>query len=436
MVLTEAQTDSGFTDNAPASDADTSAFDSPDSPSTSTPKLNIELSNLPRPIPLIGPLLGYSDTVLASSLQQALHAASTILKRPLTQSEADALSTYQAQSHQYSSYGATGGVGFGIYTAYQGRKTFRFPFKTPGEGFNPESLAFLRGQTARFGWHSLRGVPYVVFGWMLGTAVSRVLVTSVVYQSMQRDERVQEFNKALTGMVRERAGGVNRGQAPLPAGQGQAQAQEAGQYEDRGQLGTRDRGMGMGHGSGNREAIMEQIRERKRELAKQEQQQDRASGAMAAGDDDMSPSGGTGLFDSDAGTDTGLMSDEQMRQRDVRQRVRGSTSEENTFQMNKVASQPDRQEDAAAGSRGSQSSSGGSAWDRLRQGAKGGQPPQPGGRAAQRESQQGSTVGDSFSFSAADENRQLAKAEAQREFDARIERERQGQDFDESKRWR
>jgi len=257
---------------------------------------------------------------------------------------------------------------------------------------------------------------------------------------MQRDERVKDFNRALTAMARERAGGVNRGQAPLPAGQAQAQAQaqahEAGQFEDRGQLGMRDRGMGMGHGAGNREAIMEQIRERKRELARQEQQQGRAAGGLTAGDDDMSPTGGMGLFDSDAGTDTGLMSDEQMRQRDVRQRARGSTSEENTFQMDKVASQPDRQEDAVAGSRAAQTSSGGSAWDRLRQGARGGQPPQPGGRAAQSESQQGSTIGDSFSFSAADENRQLAKAEAQRELDARIERERQGRDFDENKRWR
>ena len=36
---------------------------------------------------------------------------------------------------------------------------------------------------------------------------------------------------------------------------------------------------------------------------------------------------------------------------------------------------------------------------------------------------------DSFSFSSSDEERQLARAEAQKEFDERIERERQGKDF-------
>jgi hypothetical protein len=45
---------------------------------------------------------------------------------------------------------------------------------------------------------------------------------------------------------------------------------------------------------------------------------------------------------------------------------------------------------------------------------------------------------DSFSFSQGEEDKQLAKTEAQKEFDARLERERSGKDFDEGsgrKRW-
>jgi len=41
---------------------------------------------------------------------------------------------------------------------------------------------------------------------------------------------------------------------------------------------------------------------------------------------------------------------------------------------------------------------------------------------------------DSFTFDEREEDRQLAKAEAQRDFDARIERERQGRDFAEGSR--
>jgi hypothetical protein len=51
------------------------------------------------------------------------------------------------------------------------------------------------------------------------------------------------------------------------------------------------------------------------------------------------------------------------------------------------------------------------------------------------DSSSASDAEDSFAFSTADEERQLAKSEAQKEFDARIERERQGGDFDEKKRW-
>jgi hypothetical protein len=59
----------------------------------------------------------------------------------------------------------------------------------------------------------------------------------------------------------------------------------------------------------------------------------------------------------------------------------------------------------------------------------------PTGQRGRNDGSSASEAGDSFAFSTADEERQLAKSEAQREFDARIERERHGGDFDEKKRW-
>jgi hypothetical protein len=95
------------------------------------------------------------------------------------------------------------------------------------------------------------------------------------------------------------------------------------------------------------------------------------------------------------------------------------------------------------------SRSSGSAWDRLRRGEK---PPPPGPRQqsgprpfsntqneAQREQRQGSTLDDSYTFSKSEEERSYAKDEAQKEFDARVERERRGGDFSsgngDQKRW-
>lgn len=62
-------------------------------------------------------------------------------------------------------------------------------------------------------------------------------------------------------------------------------------------------------------------------------------------------------------------------------------------------------------------------------------PPQP-GRPPRRAQREDSTLGDSFTFAGSDEERQRAQVQAQREFDERIEKERQGKDFnDEGKKW-
>jgi hypothetical protein len=83
-----------------------------------------------------------------------------------------------------------------------------------------------------------------------------------------------------------------------------------------------------------------------------------------------------------------------------------------------------------------------SAWDRIRREAASGQsqsPSTPGYSAEKRQTpRQESAPGDSFTFSATDEERQLAKQDAQKDFDARVERERQGRDFEDStarKKW-
>ncbi|KAL8975872.1 MAG: hypothetical protein Q9205_008013, partial [Flavoplaca limonia] len=84
---------------------------------------------------------------------------------------------------------------------------------------------------------------------------------------------------------------------------------------------------------------------------------------------------------------------------------------------------------------------GGNAWDRIRRQAQnpttGAKQKGPRWNPVRKEQQEGSTTGDSFAFSSDEEQRQLAKDEAQNEFDARVERERQGGSFDEKrgKKW-
>ena len=90
----------------------------------------------------------------------------------------------------------------------------------------------------------------------------------------------------------------------------------------------------------------------------------------------------------------------------------------------------------------SQARPGESSWDRLRRGGGSAplqKPPQQQSRRAEpdrREQRDGSTLGDSYTFIEGDEERARERERAQQEFDARLERERQGRDFsDETKKW-
>jgi hypothetical protein len=82
-----------------------------------------------------------------------------------------------------------------------------------------------------------------------------------------------------------------------------------------------------------------------------------------------------------------------------------------------------------------------SSWDRLRRGGAPAplQKPQQQSRRAEperREQREGSTLGDSYTFVEGDDERAMERQRAQQEFDARLERERQGRDFnDENKKW-
>ncbi|KAL9631457.1 MAG: hypothetical protein Q9164_005882 [Protoblastenia rupestris] len=177
-------------------------------------------------------------------------------------------------------------------------------------------------------------------------------------------------------------------------------------------------------------------------------------------DDDASPTGGMGMdaFDfgeeeeerekkalGGAGSDTGLMGDREMREREKRMQAgsRGGRRP-NTFEIEKAERQPqgfgnsgfDDDDASPTGGTGAMDPSydGTSAWERIRQGSSsGGSGSIPRRRGGVVQEQQG---GDSFSFSSSDEEKSYAQSESQKAFDERVEKERRGGDFsDEAKRW-
>lgn len=415
MVLQDAATpqEDFSSDRPPSSDRDPYGDQNPPFTSTRQPsfapvakdgeqqRIYVNIANLPRPFSFSG-TVGHPQ-VLVDSIQDSCRFLTQVLQRPPKQEEADAFAYHAAKTYRIASFGSPIGMALASVQFYRMRETMRFPgwspFKDQEGRFSKDRLGPLRGQMARYGWHSMRLGSY----WLLGSVVGAVFfgsyAVSVSLAGRARDPRLQEFSEKLRQLQRE------------------GQSIQALRKQDT--------------ESTTQQETFEQRRQRRSVQAEGRQR------AQAQSYDDASPTGGAFNTEMAATSDTEMMTDDQMRSHETRQRPdpRSSPTENtpSSFDMNKAAPQQPQNAQQASGS---SSAGGGSAWERLRQqaGQNSGSRQSPAGSGSavrtKGEQREGSTTGDSFSFSESDEERQLARSEAQREFDARMDREREGRDFD------
>jgi hypothetical protein len=401
-----------FVDSAPSSDNDPYS-DSDSQPATTG--YHIDRTNFPKPIPLVGQLFGYNDKLFSTVLNTKIQNAAQHLKRPLTQEEAQSFAYWTAKQISVLSYGAPIGVAGGLWRAYSTADKFRFPFFQPNlEKFNPTvwpspRFAALKGQRAVMAWHALRMAAYGTVGNFLGQLFFGSYSMSVAAVGEMSDPRLKDFVEMMRAQAQQKRGALQNPTMRQPGTMGQKQGALAA--------------------AGNKQQ------------------------------DDASPTGGMFFEDiKDTESNTGTTSESN---RSTRPQGRGwpksrpapaqrqsQETQDKPFDAFDDAS-PTNEQTTAAGPAPS-----GSAWDRIRRGektapiaAKPGSSSQPSSQSAwakqqnaiQGEQREGSTTGDSFAFSKTDEERNYAKEEAQKEFDARVEQERRGGDFSrgsgDQKRW-
>ncbi|KAL8827382.1 MAG: hypothetical protein Q9170_007038 [Blastenia crenularia] len=416
MVLETSMSDSldAFPDAPDPYGADATA------PATS---MIIDRSQLPKQLPIIGPIFGFTEANMSDLAAVRLQTHSNILSRSLTRQESESILFHSYKSMAIQSYGMPLAWGTGVYQAWRTRYTYRFPgygpLITPDGWWNGERIRlmgfnFVNGRLARVGVHAFRGGIYSMITLVLGGIFVSSYASTVAAVGEMRDPRLKDYQRAKRESMTRQAedlesmGKEPRRQSKDPTGQGDTSTGD---------------------------------------LWRQHRQ---AIGAQ----DDASPSAGAEYFGEDmerlGGTNTGIMSDAQKRSQEARQQAspRNSATENraSTFQLEKVENQPSSFDDTFGDSSASSQdnpnvSQGGSAWDRIRsQAQKQSTGSKQGGRGwddIRKEQQAGSTTGDSFTFSAADEEPQLAQDEAQKEFDAKVEKERQGGNFNDNrgKRW-
>ncbi|KAK3678217.1 hypothetical protein LTR78_002313 [Recurvomyces mirabilis] len=379
----------------------------------------INLNNLPRRFALIN-AGDHPDFVIKGIQQQCFFVAQT-LQRPITQPEADALAYHFAKSLRMASYGSPIGTAIAVALAYRGRKTYRFPGWTPfkeGSRFSKDRFGPLfTGYRARIAWQGTRFWAYGMVGAVLGQIFFGSYALSVSLAGRAMDPRLKSFNEALREKQKSGLG---------------AQVGRRAEDESAGPRGMETYDMARQRRSAQGTGINRKGREQKEEKNW----------------DDASPTGSMS-FDEEVAygaEQSGFMSEQEVqRQADARMSTssdRSSPQETGRPTNNPRTSQSSRASRENTESKQPSSGSGG-AWDRLRQEAmsssssqrspstssRGMTPSNSAGARAPGRGREDASSGDSFSFSSDDADRQLAKGEAQREFDARLERERTGGDF-------
>jgi hypothetical protein len=401
-------------DSAPPSDDDPYSS----SETQSKGNYNIDRSQFPKPIPILGPLFGYTDQLFSKVLQQKVQTASNALKRPLSQEETSAFAYWTAKQISIFSYGPPLGIAAGLWRAYSTAPLFRFPFWQPNlEKLQPDAfppkMPIMRGNRAVLAWHAVRGLAYGAVGNYIAQILFGSYSMSVAAVGELSDPRLKAMVEAVRQQAQQR-----RGSLPNPRG---------------GQPGTVD-------GAQQRGGVR---------IGKGQQ-------------DDASPTGGVFGDENESlskETSNGVSEDNVGGAQAAEGRWPGLPRSRPTPAPRSVPetqSQPFDAFDDASPTSGqgvvadtTTPQSSGSAWDRIRRGEKPTSAPKPdsgwqSGRGqqqsrqsawskqsndTQQEQREGSTTGDSFTFSKTGEERGYAKEEAQKEFDARVDKERRGGDF-------
>ncbi|KAF2430603.1 hypothetical protein EJ08DRAFT_679136 [Tothia fuscella] len=388
MVLEGASgPDSGRFDQDLTPNSDLDPYDSAGGQPAAPMQLNIPL---PKPFPIVGPLMGYTNTHLIKTINNGLAQGAQLLKRPMRREEAEALAYNFAKMERTGSYGGAIGAAMGGYRAWATADTLRLPFYKPDlSKIDVDVFAGLKGSAARSLRHALRATSYVSLGLFMGGAFAQAYAASVMIVTVNKDPRLREMSEAMKKLAAERSGMVPptpaKGAAPVPR-RPQTEA-----YADNmsPQASSYDSGSGMLSNSDS-------------EMRDQEMGQ--------APDEPLAP--------------------QQPQQTPYSYSKSSPQSWESRDALDDMS--PTAQSTSSDGPRES-------AWDRVRRQNASSQssspstgPRQPFAAGNKSNSSQDNSPGDSFSFSSTDKN------QAQRDFDARIERERQGKDFSEGqygKKW-
>ncbi|KAH0491185.1 hypothetical protein TgHK011_002627 [Trichoderma gracile] len=322
--------------------------------------------------PLYARLRGFGRAQTLALAESTVLSLAAVNNRPFADSETQALTEHFLSSVHNLLAWKWAMTGLAAYMTYRGRRTWRFPFFTPEfKRFSP-----IGGSPGlKFMWHSARFAAYYTTLWVLGEPVFQGANFMRQRSAMQQDPRLHSLLRDGKAQGATLFGGSQEHREQInDAWESEAQHESAGQYREPGEQHSQ---------SSSAQSSWASYRTPEASSSQSSQRSDSWDAPVADDFDDASP---------------------------IAPSARNDTS----------------------------SGGGGSAWDRIRQQAQF-QPPSQQGRQTWEKPQSGGGWGaeadasvpvgsrdSSYSFSKAEEEKSLAKEQAQREFDRLLERERAG----------
>jgi hypothetical protein len=341
-------------------------------------RLKINYDSLPQ-LPSWGPLFGYGQDWFRVEIAEKVFGTSFLISRELTQDEIERISYYAAKYAATETYSPPMSILTAFILERRGRSSFRFPFYSPRPAsFNPlffpsAMMPILRGNMAPRAWHVTRFLTYgilaeVCFGPLVGS-----YAVSVYLASLLRDPHLASLRQEMLPEAERKRRGL-------------ASASQEGQNSNQQQYGGE----------------MPTENEASQPLAKSTQQSSATSPWWSKQRPSQSPQVQQPVNDVQDDTDS-LFDD-------------------------------DDASPVAASQRRQLPTSGGSSWDKIRNQAKTetNVKPQQASQSSNRSWAQirgnasDTSKNSDYTYSQADEDRSYAKEQAQKEFDAMLERERKG----------
>ncbi|KAK8065977.1 hypothetical protein PG997_012724 [Apiospora hydei] len=356
-------------------------------------------------------------------------SAATATNRRLNQTEIDALSESANHAVGRLAWVYPLGLGLAVAAAANGRKTFRFPLYTPKmKTFDPRafphrSFATLTGKSATWAWHGIRTAAYFPLAWAATLIFMGSVVRARLLADLAADQRLSQMKQELA-VINQRSSQLRReqreqrqrqpaqhsphGANQLPDAHSADQPSRQDTWTETSQtqapaglppLGSPQRTAGLSGRSGpppSRQGLQDSYYGTGAQATGTQEQEKRT----AFDDDD--------LFDDDDGSPVAASA-----RRSERQRVQSRASQGDSASSWETIRRQARKESSPF-AKGDHSKDD-TAWGRARQ---------DGARTTRDASS--TPAREDYSYNGADEEKAYAKDQAQKEFDAMLEAERQG----------